>query len=356
MTGAIYDGRVYNSFLSCLAFREIFRNLEFMRKVLISPATLKDVGGPYLELLQKEGFDIVRPTWPHQLLEEEIIQHIKGVSAVLAGSEPYTRKVIEAEPKLKVIARCGVGYDSVDLAAATPRGVAVTITPGANQDSVAEHTFALILAVAKNVVIQHNAIKAGQWVRRLANVPLRGKTLGIVGLGRIGKAVAQRAAHFHMRILVAESFPDQKFIDQFQLKLVPVDQLLAESDYVSLHLPMSEESKYLINKRTLALMKPTAFLINTARGGLVCEADLYAALKAKKIAGAGLDVFENEPPGKQPLFDLDNVVLTCHTAGVDLQSLDDMAFQAAKAIVALSRGEWPAEQVVNPDVRAKFSW
>jgi phosphoglycerate dehydrogenase-like enzyme len=136
-----------------------------------------------------------------------------------------------------------------------------------------------------------------------------------------------------------------------------LEQLLRESDYVSLHIPLVPEARSLINRRTLALMKPTAFLVNTARGGLVDEADLVDALVSKRIAGAAIDVFELEPPAKNhPYFALDNIVLTPHAAGVDLQSRDDMALSAASAIVALSKGEWPAEQIVNPDVRAKFRW
>ena len=137
---------------------------------------------------------------------------------------------------------------------------------------------------------------------------------------------------------------------------MPFERLLAESDFLTLHLPMTAESKHLINRRTLALMKPTAFLINTARGGLVCEEDLLEALRTNKIAGAGLDVFEEEPPGKNPLFQLENVLLTPHAAGGDVQSRDDMSLSAAEAIVALSRGEWPAEKVVNPEVRERFRW
>src|SRR5262249_30874264 len=133
-------------------------------------------------------------------------------------------------------------------------------------------------------------------------------------------------------------------------------ELLAEADYLTLHLPATAESTHLINKKSLALMKSTAFLINTARGALVNEADLLDALKNKRLAGAGLDVFEQEPPGRNPLFELDNVVLTPHAAGTDLQSRDDMALSAAEAIVSLHKGQWPAEKVVNPEVRARFRW
>ena len=206
----------------------------------------------------------------------------------------------------------------------------------------------MMLAIdARHLIPQHLGTKAGKWPRQ-ANLPLRGRTLGIAGLGRIGKAVALRGEVFGMKLLAYEPFPDRQFVAEHRIPLVAMDQLLAESDYVSLHLPLTPESKHLINKRTLALMKPSAFLVNTARGGLVCEADLIEALRAKRLAGAGLDVFEEEPPPPSPLFEMDNVVVTPHAAGVDLQSRDDMAESAARAIVDLSRGQWPAEKVVNP--------
>ncbi len=159
-----------------------------------------------------------------------------------------------------------------------------------------------------------------------------------------------------MKLLAYDPFPDKAFAAAHKIDLLSFERLLAESDFVSLHLPMSAETKHLINKKSLALMKPTAFLVNTARGGLVCEADLVDALKTKKIAGAALDVFEEEPPGKSPLFELDNVLLTPHAAGVDLQSRDDMALSAAEAIVSLKRGDWPTEKVVNPAERESFRW
>jgi phosphoglycerate dehydrogenase-like enzyme len=327
-----------------------------MSKVLIAPQTLAGIDGPHLQVLREAGFELVFPARPLQLTEAELMSSLKGVSASIAGSEPYTRRVLEANPALRVIARAGVGFDAVDLAAATAQGVAVTTTPGTNQDSVAEHTFALLLGLAKELVPQHLAVKAGRWPRK-ANLPLRGRSLGIVGLGRIGKSVAVRAAAFGMRLLAYEPFPDAAFVKQYAVNLLPLERLLAEADFVTLHIPLTTESKYLINARTLALMKPTSFLINTARGGLVCEAALLEALKQKRLAGAALDVFEQEPVvAGNPLFDQDTVLLTPHAAGVDLQSRDDMALSAAQAIVSLSKGEWPAEKVVNPEVRSRFRW
>jgi phosphoglycerate dehydrogenase-like enzyme len=326
-----------------------------MPKVLIAPTTLADVGGPFLEALRGAGLDTVFSPFATQMTEDELLPTLRGISASLAGSEPYTRRVLEANPQLRVIARAGVGYDAVDMAAATAHGVAVTITPGTNQDAVAEHTFALMLALVKDLVAQHNGTAAGGWPRR-ATRPLRGRTLGIAGLGRIGKAVAVRGAAFGMPLLAYEPYPDPAFVKQYQVTLLPFERLLAESDFLSLHLPLTAATRHLMNKDTLARMKPTAVLVNTARGGLVCEADLAAALRAGRLGGAALDVFENEPPVGSPLLGLPTVVMTPHNAGTDTQSRDDMALSAAQAIVSLARGEWPADKVVNPEVRAKFQW
>ena len=187
-----------------------------------------------------------------------------------------------------------------------------------------------------------------------AQAPLR---VGIAGLGRIGKAVAVRGESFGMKLVAHEPLADHAFVAQLKITPLPFDQLLAESDYLTLHVPLSPDTRHLINRRALELMKPTAFLINTARGGLIREKDLADALKRKRIAGAALDVFEQEPPpADHPFFQLDNVVLTPHAAGVDLKSRDDMAMSAAQAIISLSRGEWPAEKIVNGEVRKIFRW
>lgn len=324
-------------------------------RVLIAPAPLKGIEPVYRPVLTAAGCELVFPKRNVQMSEAELLEALPGCSASLAGSEPYTRAVIAAAAAagLKVIARAGVGYDAVDLDAATEHGVAVCIAPGTNQDAVAEHTFTLILALAKNLVPQHSLIKAGQWPRR-ANLPLRGTTLGVVGLGRIGKAVALRGKAFLMNVIAHEPYPDRAFAEQHGIPLLPLDEVLKRSDWVTLHLPMLPESKQFINTRTLGLMKPTAYLINTARGGVINEPDLYDALKNKRIAGAGLDVFEEEPPGDNPLLTLDNIVMTAHTAGVDVKSRDDMARVAAQAIARLLSGEWPADWVVNGQVKEKF--
>jgi D-3-phosphoglycerate dehydrogenase len=326
-----------------------------MPKVLIAPMTLAKVQGLYRQVLLDAGFELVLSGVDHQMVEDELLAALDGIDAALAGSEPYSARVIAARPQLRVIARVGVGYDAVDVAAATAHGIAVTTTPGANHDSVAEHTFALLLGLSRDLVPQHLGVKSGGWPRR-TTLPLRGAALGIAGLGRIGKAVALRGEAFGMKLLAYDPYPDHAFAAAHGIALMPFERLLAESDFLSLHLPVTAETHHLINRQTLKRMKPTAFLVNTARGTLVNEADLLEALRAGRLAGAGLDVFEQEPPGKSPLFELDNVLLTPHGAGTDRKSRDDMALSAAEAIVALSRGEWPAEKVVNPEVRPTFRW
>jgi phosphoglycerate dehydrogenase-like enzyme len=327
-----------------------------MPKVLIAPAPLEGLDAEFRRVLLEGGFELVHPKLGHQMIEPELKRFLPACKASLAGSEPYTRAVLESMPDLRVIARVGVGYDAVDVEAATERGIAVCIAPGTNQDSVAEHTFLMILGCARTIIIQHNGVVAGQWPRN-ANVPVRGQTLGIIGLGRIGKAVALRGLAFGMRVIAHEPFPDAAFASEHSIPLLPMEQVFREADFLTLHAPMSPQSRNLINAESLGWMKRTAYLINTSRGGLVNEADLYVALKSGQIAGAGLDVFQQEPPpSDHPLFTLANVVLTAHTAGVDWKSRDDMALCAAQAIVDLSQGKWPKEKIVNPEVREKYRW
>lgn len=331
-----------------------------MPRVLVAPAPLKEIEHTYGPILRGAGYEIDYPPRRDtltevQMTEAELLAQLPGCVGSLAGSEPYTRAVIAAAaPKgLKVIARAGVGYDAIDLQAATDHGVAVCFAPGTNQEAVAEHTFMLMLAMVRNLQGQDAAIRQGEWPRRAVGY-VRGTTLGIVGLGRIGKAVATRANAFGMEILAAEIAPDLGFCEANRVKLVPLEELLRRADVVTLHVPKTPVTKYLINRERLGLMKPTAFLINTSRGGVVHEGDLHDALKANRIAGAALDVFENEPPEGSPLFGLGNVLLTAHTAGVDRKSREDMARVPAQAIVKLLAGEWPAEWVVNPLVKDKF--
>jgi phosphoglycerate dehydrogenase-like enzyme len=323
---------------------------------MIFTLALHEQTGPHLDLLREAGFTVCFPPKPDLTDEDETISVMQGVSAAIAGGEPYNRRVMAGLPDLRVISRWGVGVDRIDLEAVTRHNVVVTITPTANHEAVAEHAVALLLAVSRSIVQRNDQIHQGLWVRR-ASLPLREQTLGLIGLGRIGRSVAVRAEAFRMRLLAYELFPDRAFARSHGIELVDLDTLLAQSDYISLHVPLTEETRGLINRRTISQMKKGAFLVNTSRGGLVVEDDLVAALKSGRLAGAGLDVFVEEPVGQDhPLLRLDNVVATDHSAGVDTRSVEAMAVEAARNIVDLYRGGWPAPAVANPAVRRTWKW
>ena len=331
-----------------------------MPTVLISSDGRLDPQGPHVDMLKEAGFDI-RYTkgldFPRgHAGDQASIEQLRGVAAVLAWGERYTAAVLAASPELRIIARIGVGLDSVDVSAATERGIAVTVTPTANHEAVAEHAMALLFAVAKSIPQDDKATRAGEWPIEL-HQPIRGKTLGIVGLGRIGRAAAVRALGMGMQVIAAEMYPDRAFVEQHGIELMDLGALLGRSDYVSLHCPLSDETQGLINADRLAKMKRDGVLINTARGGLVVEKDLVAALTSGQLRAAALDVFEKEPTdADNPLLKMDNVVVSSHTAGTDTLAMEDMGLEAARCVIDLSEGRWPDGATVNNELKKTWKW
>jgi len=314
--------------------------------------------GPHFEILRNAGFEpVVCDRTKNLWNEDELIGELKGCVAVLAGSEPHTCRVIAESPELRVIARMGVGFDAVHVPTCDELGVIVTTTPGCNHDSVAEHTFALLLGVARDFPRQDMAVRRGNWVRQ-ALPRVQGSTLGIVGLGRIGRAVAWRGVGLGMKVLAFEPYADQAFCEKWNIELVSLDDLIARSDYVTLHCPATAESRHLIDAARLAKMKKGSVLINTARGPLVDEAALVEALKSGHLRAAGLDVFESEPLSTDsPLIGMENVLLAGHVAGLDQESHDATYAMGAETIVTLSRGGRPAKECVqNKRDLAGWSW
>lgn len=331
-----------------------------MPVALITPEEMIRVPGPEAQILREAGFEVrypADPTFTRGLgTEDETIRVLRGASSVIAGGEYLTPKVFAALPELRVVARAGVGYDRVDIPGATKHSVAVTITPTANHAAVAEHTLALLFGWTRSVALNDRTLRGGQWIRRTLQ-PVRGRTIGIIGLGRIGRSTAVRCAALGMKVIAHELFPDPQFVKTHGIELVDFQTLLKRSDFVSLHCPLTDETKGLMNAAAFALMKPGSVFINTARGGLVVEADLIAALQSGHLAGAGLDVFEKEPPDPQnPLFKMDNVVVSPHLGGGDVQSIADMGAEAAHCIVSLYRGEWPNGAVVNSSLKEGWRW
>jgi D-3-phosphoglycerate dehydrogenase len=317
---------------------------------LIGPEPIRRLPGPYSEILEGAGYTLVYPQGDGAPPREELLELISEAELVMAGGEKYSAEVIAAGPKVKIIARTGVGYDAVDVAAASARGIAVTIAPGTNQESVAEQAFGLLLALKRKVAYYDRVIRVGGWERGAVE-PVRGLTLGLVGMGRIGRAMVPRALAFGMNVIAFDPVHDPEFDLKHGIQRKLFEEMLAESDVLSLHLPATPETRQIINKETIARMKPGAVLLNTSRGSLVAEADLLDALNSGHLSGAGLDVFDPEPPlPSNPLLRHPHVVSSPHVAGIDSKSMEDMATLAAQCMVDVARGVWPIACMVNPEV------
>ncbi len=271
----------------------------------------------------------VRPS-PHKarMSKEELISIIGDVDATIAGVEPYTKEVYDAALRLKLIARYGVGYDNVDVAEATKHGVFVTTLPGINAETVAEHTLAFILAATRDIVNMARETKPNTWhiiskkyYSEKTPFELHGKTLGILGLGAIGSTVAKLCAPFKMKMLAFDPYITPEKAKAIGVELTSLETLLKESDILTIHAPLTNETRHIIGERELKLMKRTSILVNASRGPLIDEHALYKALKEGWISAAALDVLEKEPPEiDNPLFTLDNVIITPHVAGSSIEN------------------------------------
>jgi D-3-phosphoglycerate dehydrogenase len=320
---------------------------------IIIPVFTETPDGP-LASLEEAGWNVLRDIDGYQSNEDQLIDLLQDQDATVAGGEPYTRRVLEECPRLKHIARWGVGFDKVDLEAAADLGVLVTTTQGANDWGVADHAFSMIAALGHGLLQNDHEVRAKRWGRPVVR-DLWGATIGIVGLGRIGRGVALRANGFSMKILAHEPFPDQQFVAEHGIELVSLDELLSRADYVTLHVPGSIENKHLISTRELSLMKPTAFIVNTARGTLIDEAALLKALRDESIAGAGLDVREVEPNRDGTFDEFRNVILTSHIAGVTNGTVVAMSNMAVRSILEGWRGERP-HGLLNPAAWERRRW
>ncbi len=281
--------------------------------------------------------------------EAELIRRIGDAGAVLniRAYARFTEAVFRGCPRLRLISVWGTGVDNIDLDAATRHGVTVTNTPGVNADAVAEHTLALMLALARRIPAMDRAVRAREWSRGLV-MQLHGKTLGVVGLGAIGRRVARLGRGIGMRVLAWTFHPDPALAAELGVELVSLEALLAEADVVSLHLSLTPESRGLLDREKLGLMRPGALLINTARGALVEHEALLEALRERRLGGAGLDVFHDEPlPSDDPLLALDTVVLTPHNAGMTPEVIEAGLRQAVENIENFLQGR-PTHVVTRP--------
>ena len=296
-------------------------------------------------LLEDAGLELRLAPRLGNRTSDELGALLPGVLAAIASTDPFTAEVIAGHPELQIIARVGVGYDSVDVDAATRCGVLVATTVGANETTVADHTLALMLGAARRIAEHDRNVKEGKWLRTGPHLSwlLTGATVGLIGYGDIGRLVAERLKGFGTRILVS----DPAFDGDSIAESVSLDELLIESDFVSLHVPLLPATRNLIGPREVGLMKRTAVMINTSRGGIVSESALAAALRDGMLRYAGVDVFDAEPPGASPLLELDKVVLTPHIGGVSDASVAAMVERAVHSILDVVAGEVPKD-VINP--------
>lgn len=322
-----------------------------MPRILVTPAVFKEGHGPWREVLDAAGFEVVIPPVNcMQISSDEFVKLLEGIDATLAGIEQYSPEVF-AGSKLQAVARIGVGFDQVDLKAATQHGVAVTITPGTNEHSVAEQAIALITAVFRDTARRDREIREGLW-RRSSPRRLAGNTIGLLGLGRIGRAMIPRCRGLGLNVIGYDPFAEPELAGELGIQLCTFDEVISQSDIVSLHMPCTAETTGLMNAETFARMKQDSVLINTARGGLVDEDALVAALQNGPLWGAGLDVCRTEPlPADSPLREQGNIVLSPHLGGIDQTALDAMGRLAAQCLVDILSERWPEECVVNPEVR-----
>jgi D-3-phosphoglycerate dehydrogenase len=300
-------------------------------KILVTPRSFTKDSEP-LKMLQALGYEVVLNPFGRILTKAEMIELISDVDGVIVGLDPIDKEVLKHASRLKCISKYGVGTDNIDLAEAERMGIPVTVTLGANKEAVADYTFALILSVARKITEIDSECKQGNW-GKITTVDVWDKTLGLIGLGNIGKGVARRAMGFQMRVLAYDLYQDQAYADANHIEYVSLDTLLAESDFFSVHLPLTEQTYHLIGTDEINKMKETAIIINTARGGLIDEEALYLALKSQRIWGAGIDVFEEEPPSNKAFLELKNIIIGSHCAASTVEAVKNMGIMSSDNLV-----------------------
>lgn len=315
-------------------------------KILVTPTSLQPgKNSAALKSLQDFSHDLVFNPTGKPLTEDELIPLLKDCDGYIAGLDFITEKAIDACPHLKVISRYGTGYDRVDIMAAKKKGVIVTNTPGVNAEAVGELTFGLILSAARNIPHLDRSTREGGWIRS-TGMELKGKTLGIMGLGAIGKVVARCAQGFDMEVIAYDPYINLEYCQKHRIKSTTIDEVLSCSNVLSLHLPLNDETYHLINRESISRMPEGAIIINASRGGIIDEEAAYEALRSGHLGGLGLDAFEQEPPKDSPLFQLPNVIATPHTGAHTREATDHMAALAISNLIDVLSGQ-ECNYVVN---------
>jgi len=314
-------------------------------RVLVTPTSYGKYNRDIKTTLESQVGEVIYNTTGKPLSSSQVAALLRKVDGYIAGLDHIDRHALQSADSLKIIARYGVGIDRVDLAAAREKGIIVSNTPGANAISVAELALGLILTLARQIPTAQKALRKGDWPR-LPGVTIQDKTIGIIGLGAIGKQLAKRLSAFDCHIIAHEPYPDTTFVDQYHIDLVDLSFLISNSDFISLHVPVLPETRGMVNDRFIAAMKKSAFLINTSRGEILDETALINGLESGHIRGAALDAFEKEPPNPDnPLLSFDQVICTPHLGAQTDGSTNNMGYMALNECIRVLQGESPKYQV-----------
>lgn len=320
-------------------------------KVMVTANSFGLQGPESIKILEDSGVEIIHKNRAKPWSEDELLSMVPGIDGLIVGADIITAKVIENADSLKIIAKHGVGLDNIDIKAATEKNIYVTAGIGSNSVAVAELTISLIFAVARKIVSSNIDIKNNIWKKQVG-IELTGKTAGIIGLGRIGREVAIRLKGLKMKLLGFDPYCGNEFFEEHRIKKAEVETLAREADIITLHASLIPETKHIINSNILGMMKKNSILINTARGELVDETSLYHALKNKKIYGAAIDAFTEEPPSKSPLPGLSNFIGTPHIGAYTRESINKMSCLAAFSIQDFIKNNIP-RNLVNKEVLNK---
>ena len=313
-------------------------------KILITPRSFASISKIPMEMLEEKGYEITKNETGKPLNNKEMSVLIEDVDGIIIGIDDLNAGIIKQVHNLKVISKYGVGVDNIDIKAATTQGIVVTNTPKANIDAVADLTFALMLALARRIPEADRETKAGNWKKFIGTSVWR-KKLGVIGLGKIGRQVVKRARGFEMEILCYDIIQDEEFARQFGVRYVDLETLLKESDYITIHIPLNNTIKGIIGYKELEMVNENSFIINTSRGGIIDEKALYDSLKNNKIKGAGLDVYEKEPPENSPLMELENVIMLSHNGAYTEEAIANMGIESAQNLINVLEGREPENKI-----------
>lgn len=315
-------------------------------KVLVTATNYSKYCQAGKKILENAGCEIIENPHGRPYTFDELKEIVEDIDGVVVGVDDWNEDVFKLAPKLKGMARFGVGVDNIDLNAAKEHGIIVCNSPGINSSAVAEQAVALLLSLIRNIPEMNSAVRKGEWPRPMFH-ELKSRTIGFLGFGAIARNVAQRLAGFGPEMIAYDKYPNQEAADKLGVRLVSQEEVLKESDIISIHLPATDETKHLINKETIQQMKDGVYIVNTARGSIVNETDMAEALESGKVAGFGTDVFEHEPIDLSgPLFKYDNYIATPHVSAETFENCETTSVVTARALLAVFEGREPENRLV----------